>query len=81
MATVAHAQTSVRPRGRTARGSTRAGRRGVGRGWLIATYSALVIFLIWTVVPFLWMILASLKTNKEIYGDFTILPQTVYFGH
>jgi multiple sugar transport system permease protein len=81
MATVAHAQTSVRPRGRTARGSTRAGRRGVGRGWLIATYSALVIFLIWTVVPFLWMILASLKTNKEIYGDFTILPPTVYFGH
>jgi multiple sugar transport system permease protein len=81
MATVAHAQTSVRPRGRTARGSTRAGRRGVGRGRLLATHPALVIFLIWTVVPFLWMILASLKTNKEIYGDFTILPQTVYFGH
>jgi len=81
MATVAHAQTSVRPRSRTARGSTRAGRRGIGRGWLIATYAALVIFLVWTVVPFLWMILASLKTNKEIYGDFTILPQTVYFGH
>jgi multiple sugar transport system permease protein len=81
MATVAQAPIAARPRSRIARGSTRTGRRGIGRGWLIATYSALVIFLVWTVVPFLWMILASLKTNKEIYGEFTILPQTVYFGH
>jgi multiple sugar transport system permease protein len=27
------------------------------------------------------MILASLKTNKEIYDDFTLLPKTLYFGH
>ncbi len=80
MATVAQAQTSVRPRSR-ARGSTRAGRRGIGRGWQIATYTALVVFLLWTVIPFFWMITASLKTNKEIYGDFTFLPQQVYFGH
>jgi multiple sugar transport system permease protein len=81
MATVAHAQTSVRPRSGTTRGSTRVGRRSIGRGWQIATYVALVVFLLWTVIPFFWMITASLKTNKEIYGDFTILPQTLYFGH
>ena len=80
MATIAQAQTPRRARSRT-RSSTRAGRRSIGRGWLIATYVALVIFLLWTVIPFMWMVLASLKTNKEIYGDFTILPQTLYFGH
>jgi len=63
------------------RGSTHAGRRTIGRGWAIATYAALVFFVIWTVVPFIWMALASIKTNKEIYNDFTILPKSIYFGH
>jgi multiple sugar transport system permease protein len=58
-----------------------AGRRRIGRGWFIATYVALVVFLLWTVIPFLWMIFASLKTNKEIYDEFTILPKTIYLGH
>ena len=80
MATVAHAQTPVRARSRS-KSSTRARRRTIGRGWLIATYATLVVFLLWTVIPFFWMITASLKTNKEIYGDFTILPQSLYFGH
>jgi multiple sugar transport system permease protein len=39
------------------------------------------VFVVWTVVPFIWMVLASLKTNKEIYEDFTIFPKSVYFGH
>ena len=80
MAVVAQAQKSVRARGRT-RGSTRVGRRSIGRGWLIATYIALIIFVLWTIIPFMWMILASFKTNKEIYTDFTFLPKTMYFGH
>src|SRR5437867_874134 len=65
------------------RGSTssRSARRSIGRGWVIATYVALAIFAIWTVVPFLWMFLASLKTNKEIYQDFTLVPKSLYFGH
>jgi multiple sugar transport system permease protein len=63
------------------RATTRARRRSIGRGWLIATYVALAFFVIWTIVPFIWMALASIKTNKEIYDDFTILPKTVYFGH
>src|ERR687885_993169 len=69
------------PRARRARGSTRAGRRAIGRGWVVATYVALVVFVLRTVIPFIWMILASIKTNREIYDDFTVLPKTVYFGH
>jgi multiple sugar transport system permease protein len=61
--------------------SLRSGRRQIGRGWVIATYVALLVFTIWTVVPFLWMLLASLKTNKEIYQDFTLLPKTWYLGN
>lgn len=56
-------------------------RRAIGRGWVILTYAALLFFLFWTVVPFIWMFLASIKTNKEIYQDFTILPKVVYLGH
>src|SRR5437867_12766441 len=63
------------------RSSSIVGRRSIGRGWVIATYLALLCFLIWTVVPFIWMFLASIKTNKEIYQEFTILPKHVYLGH
>jgi multiple sugar transport system permease protein len=56
-------------------------RRSIGRGWIIATYVGLIFFVLWTVVPFIWMMLASVKTNKEIYEDFTILPKSLYFGH
>src|ERR1700704_5915673 len=80
MATVAQTQRSVRTRGRT-RSSTRVGRRTIGRGWMIATDVALVIFVLWTIIPFMWMILASFKTNKEIYTDFTFLPKSLYVGH
>jgi multiple sugar transport system permease protein len=56
-------------------------RRRRVNGWLVATYVALAVFVFWTVVPFLWMILASLKTNKEIYNDFSFWPKQVYWGH
>jgi multiple sugar transport system permease protein len=62
-------------------GSRAVGRRAIGRGWIVATYVALLFFVLWTVVPFIWMFLASIKTNKEIYQEFTILPKTVYLGH
>src|SRR6266540_3488239 len=80
MAAIAGSRGSIQAE-RRARGSARAGRRAIGRGWVIATYAALAFFLLWTVVPFIWMMLASIKTNKEIYQDFTILPKSVYFGH
>jgi multiple sugar transport system permease protein len=77
MATATATRTSVRRAARKAK----AGRRSIGRGWMIATYIGLVFFLFWTLVPFLWMLLASLKTNKEIYDNFTLVPKHLYFGH
>ncbi len=56
-------------------------RRGPGQAWIVATYAVLAIFLVWTLVPFVWMVLTSLKTNKEIYRDFTFLPKQVYWDH
>jgi multiple sugar transport system permease protein len=78
MATVTATRRSTRT---AARRSAEAGRRSIGRGWMIATYVGLVFFLLWTLVPFLWMLIASLKTNKEIYDDFTFIPKHLYFGH
>ena len=80
MATIADARGST-PARRLFRGSTRSGRQSLGRGWVIATYVSIAFFVVWTVVPFMWMILASVKTNKEIYQDFTFFPKEVYFGH
>jgi len=62
-------------------GGSKGGRRSIGRGWVIATYVGLIFFLLWTLIPFIWMFLASLKTNKEIYQQFTLLPEQLYFGH
>lgn len=36
----------------------------------------LVLMLVWTLVPFYWMIATSLKTDKEIYGyEATLIPR------
>src|SRR5687767_4704231 len=43
--------------------------RGVGNG-------ALVLMLLWTAIPFYWMIVTSLKHEKEIYGyEATLIPE------
>lgn len=80
MATVSATRTA-RAAAKAERRSDKAGRRTISRGWMIATYVGLVVFLFWTLVPFLWMLLASLKTNKEIYDDFTLIPKSLFFGH
>jgi multiple sugar transport system permease protein len=80
VATVAQAGRSAGV-SRLFRGSSTAGRNSLGKGWIIATYVSIGFFVVWTVIPFMWMILASIKTNKEIYQDFTIFPKEVYFGH
>ncbi|MCC7368221.1 MAG: carbohydrate ABC transporter permease [Chloroflexi bacterium] len=64
-----------------ARGSSTGGRRKIGVGWIVATYVLLVFFTLWTLIPFFWMFIASIKTNKEIYQDFTIVPRQVFWGH
>ncbi len=36
----------------------------------------LVVFLVWTLVPFYWMLVTSLKKDKEIYGfEATLVPR------
>ena len=36
----------------------------------------LVVMLVWTLVPFYWMIATSLKKDKEIYGyEATLVPR------
>src|SRR5499425_3787618 len=43
--------------------------KGVGNG-------ALLLMLLWTAIPFYWMIATSLKPDKEIYGyEATLIPQ------
>jgi len=43
--------------------------QGLGNG-------VLVLMLLWTAIPFYWMIATSLKHDKEIYGyDATLIPQ------
>jgi ABC-type glycerol-3-phosphate transport system permease component len=41
----------------------------------------LSLFAIWTLFPFLWIISTSLKPNRDIYRDVTLLPRTVTFEH
>lgn len=81
MATATPALAQPEPLSRPRRRARKRAERGLGRGWIIATYVALVVFLVWTVAPFIWMILASIKTNKEIYNDFTFWPKQVYWGN
>src|SRR5262245_50435409 len=43
--------------------------KGLGNG-------ALLVMLLWTAIPFYWMIVTSLKHDKEIYGyEATLVPQ------
>src|SRR5882672_10244395 len=38
--------------------------------------SLLVLMLVWTLVPFYWMVATSLKKDKEIYGfEATLVPR------
>jgi multiple sugar transport system permease protein len=43
--------------------------KGVGNIWLL-------LMLLWTAIPFYWMVATSLKHEREIYGfDATLIPQ------
>ncbi len=63
------------------RGTRRGGLRALDTRWVVATYGMLIFFTLWTTIPFFWMFMASVKTNKEIYQDFTFLPRQWYWGH
>ncbi|MGI9421236.1 MAG: carbohydrate ABC transporter permease [Geminicoccaceae bacterium] len=51
-------------------------RSNTDRGLKIAGNVMLLVFVFWTLVPFYWMLVTSLKEHKEIYGtEATLWPQ------
>jgi multiple sugar transport system permease protein len=41
----------------------------------IVTYCLLAVFVIMVAVPLFWMVTTAIKTNKELYEDFSYIPQ------
>ena len=41
----------------------------------IVTYGLLTVFVIMVAVPLFWMVTTAIKTNKELYEDFSYVPQ------
>jgi len=41
----------------------------------VVTYSLLAVFVIMVAVPLFWMVTTAIKTNKELYEDFSYFPQ------
>jgi len=39
------------------------------------TYACLALFVVMVAVPLFWMVTTSIKTNKELYEDFTYFPR------
>ena len=40
----------------------------------VTTYALLALFVFMVAVPLFWMVTTALKTNKDLYEDFTYLP-------
>jgi multiple sugar transport system permease protein len=66
--------------GRRAR-RAEARRRGPGRAWMVAAYLGLAFFVVWTVIPFYWMLMASIRTNRQIYQDLSLYPTSIFCGN
>jgi len=66
----------IRPRPTAKRGARgkRVGRLGVRRLVLVV---GLVLFIIWTIFPLVWIAETSIKPNSEIYSDATIIPRQI----
>jgi multiple sugar transport system permease protein len=66
----------IRPRPTAKRGARgkRVGRLGVRRIVLVV---GLVLFIIWTIFPLVWIAETSIKPNSEIYSDATIIPRQI----
>jgi multiple sugar transport system permease protein len=41
----------------------------------VVTYGLLAVFVIMVAVPLFWMVTTAIKTNKELYEDFSYFPQ------
>jgi len=38
------------------------------------TYALLALFVVMVAVPLFWMVTTAIKTNKELYEDFSYFP-------
>src|SRR2546427_11804014 len=47
----------------------------------VTTYALLALFVVMVAVPLFWMVATSLKTNKDLYEDFTYLPRRPTLEH
>ena len=47
----------------------------------IVLVGGLALFTIWTVFPLIWIVETSVKTNKEIYSDATLIPHQLTGVH
>jgi multiple sugar transport system permease protein len=45
------------------------------------TYGLLALFVLMVAVPLFWMVTTALKTNKDLYEDFSYLPRRPTFEH
>src|SRR5256886_15998705 len=45
------------------------------------TYALLALFVLMVAVPLFWMVTTALKSNKDLYEDFTYLPRRPTFQH
>jgi len=47
----------------------------------VTTYALLALFVFMVAVPLFWMVTTALKTNKDLYEDFTYLPRHPTLQH
>ena len=47
----------------------------------VLTYALLTLFVIMVAVPLFWMVTTAMKTNKELYEDFSYVPQRPTLEH
>ena len=50
-------------------------------GAKVVTYGLLAVFVIMVAVPLFWMVTTAIKTNKELYEDFSYIPQRPTLEH
>ena len=47
----------------------------------VLTYGLLALFVVMVAVPLFWMVTTALKTNKDLYEDFSYLPHRPTIEH
>jgi len=50
-------------------------------GSKVLTYTLLTVFVVMVAVPLFWMVTTAIKTNKELYEDFSYVPQRPTLEH